>query len=505
MSVQPIADDGDAVVALVTPARDRVYELVDAIVDLRASLSGEFEERPDHCRTEAVDSLIALEKLEGWVSAVRNEMLVHACGTVPVSLAQETKVGDRSVGDIRATEIAAVLNMSANRARNVVHDARVLVCELKQTNQMLESGDITEYKSRIVAEGFTQLSTRFKNSKTPMPTDLPSRFERRALTRAALQTNGELKRTVAKSVAMLAPLDDANVRAQERLERHVSLQDGPNGMSWLNAYLPSVEASRVYQVLTHSARNDKSLSGSQQVRMADALVRIIDGTSEVSAGLRNRAAELQVMVSYDNLEGVALGNPEARLVGEIASTGLLVEGQDLLKLVGDAKFRRLVFNPTTGQLLDFGRTTYQPPAHLRDHVTTRDVTCRTPGCDRPARYCDVDHIVAYDDGGQTIDSNLATLCRTHHLLKTHGDWKYEIDEQGQASWKLPGTISKTKLLDNHFNDLALSAGTLMVMNSPMYRETNDRIYDSSTRMSVIQGRRKTDKVHRDEDDDPPPF
>ena len=505
MSVHPIALDDDVVIALVTPARDRVYELVDAIVELRAGIGVEFEERPDHCGTDAVDALTALEKLDGWVSAVRNEMLVHACGTVPISLAQETKVGDRSVGDIRATEIAAVLNVSANRARNVVHDARVLVCDLKQTNQMLESGDISEYKSRIVADGFAQLSTRFKNSKTPMPTDLPARFERRALARAALQTIGELKRTVAKSVAMLAPLDDATIREQERLERHVSLQDGPNGMSWLNAYLPTVEASRVFQVLTHSARNDKSLSGSQQARMADALVRIIDGTSEVSAELRNRAAELQVMVSYDNLEGVALGNPEARLVGEIVSTGLLIEGQDLLNLVGDAKFRRLVFDPTTGQLLNFGRTTYQPPTNLRDHVTARDVSCRTPGCDRPARYCDVDHIVAYDEGGETTESNLATLCRTHHLLKTHGEWRYEIDDQGRAKWQLPGSISKVKLLDNHFNDLALSPGTLAMMNSPMYRESNDRIYDSTTRMSVNQGRRTIDKLHRGEDDDPPPF
>ena len=505
MSVQPIADDGNVVVALVMPARDRVYELVDAIVELRAGMGVEFEERPDHCRAEAVDALMVLEKLDGWVSAVRNEILVHACGTVPISLSQETKVGDRSVGDIRATEIAAVLNVSANRARNVVHDARILVCELNRTNQMLESGNISEYKSRIVAEGFTQLSTRFKNSKTPMPSDLASRFERRALGRAELQTIGELKRTVAKSVAMLAPVDDATIRAQERLERHVSLQDGPNGMSWLNAYLPSVEASRVYQVLTHSARNDKSLSGSQQARMADALIKIVDGTSEVSPELRNRAAELQVMVSYENLEGVATGNPEARLVGEIASTGLLVEGQELLDLVGDAKFRRLVFDPVTGQLLDFGRTTYQPPANLRDHVTARDVSCRTPGCDRPARYCDVDHIVAYDDGGETKDLNLATLCRTHHLMKTHGEWRYELDDQGRAQWKLPGSISKTKLLDNHFNDLALSAATLATMNGPMYRDGNDRIYDSSTRLGSMAIRDESSNSENAGKDDPPPF
>ena len=45
--------------------------------------------------------------------------------------------------------------------------------------------------------------------------------------------------------------------------------------------------------------------------------------------------------------------------------------------------------PETGQLLDYGRETYRPPASLRDHVRGRDPTCRAPGCSRPARYADL--------------------------------------------------------------------------------------------------------------------
>ena len=129
-----------------------------------------------------------------------------------------------------------------------------------------------------------------------------------------------------------------------------------------------------------------------------------------------------------------------QIVGEIRSTGLLAEGRQLFKLLDDAKFRRILINPDTGGLLDFGRQTYRPPKSLRPYVKMRDKTCRAPGCVRNARYCDLDHIKSWDSGGNTRKDNLASLCRTHHLLKTHGDWQYEITPEGKARWTLPGQV-----------------------------------------------------------------
>ncbi|MGA8252679.1 MAG: DUF222 domain-containing protein, partial [Mycobacterium sp.] len=34
---------------------------------------------------------------------------------------------------------------------------------------------------------------------------------------------------------------------------------------------------------------------------------------------------------------------------------------------------------------------YTPSAKLADFVRCRDLTCRAPGCDRPATQCDLDH------------------------------------------------------------------------------------------------------------------
>ncbi|WP_347954606.1 HNH endonuclease signature motif containing protein [Gordonia aichiensis] len=58
--------------------------------------------------------------------------------------------------------------------------------------------------------------------------------------------------------------------------------------------------------------------------------------------------------------------------------------------------------------------------------------CTTPGCDRAAWKCDLDHVVEFNHaepaaGGATCPCNLNPKCRHHHLIKTHcAGW---IDEQ----------------------------------------------------------------------------
>ncbi|EUA53130.1 HNH endonuclease family protein [Mycobacterium intracellulare 1956] len=66
---------------------------------------------------------------------------------------------------------------------------------------------------------------------------------------------------------------------------------------------------------------------------------------------------------------------------------------------------------------------YVPSRALADFVRCRDLTCRWPGCDRPATSCDVDHTIPYAAGGPTHASNLKALCRTHHLVKTFWGWQ----------------------------------------------------------------------------------
>jgi hypothetical protein len=43
---------------------------------------------------------------------------------------------------------------------------------------------------------------------------------------------------------------------------------------------------------------------------------------------------------------------------------------------------------------------------LAEFVRCRDLTCRFPGCEQPAEFCDIDHTVPYQVGGPTHPSNL---------------------------------------------------------------------------------------------------
>ncbi|WP_162938390.1 HNH endonuclease signature motif containing protein [Mycobacterium kyogaense] len=60
---------------------------------------------------------------------------------------------------------------------------------------------------------------------------------------------------------------------------------------------------------------------------------------------------------------------------------------------------------------------YRPSAALDRFVRSRDLTCRFPGCDRPATHADIDHTVPYP-AGATHPANTKCYCRQHHLLKT---------------------------------------------------------------------------------------
>jgi Domain of unknown function (DUF222) len=108
---------------------------------------------------------------------------------------------------------------------------------------------------------------------------------------------------------------------------------------------------------------------------------------------------------------------------------------------------------------------YRPSAQLQRFVRCRDMTCRFPGCDQPAQFCDVDHTVPYPLG-LTHPSNLKCLCRKHHLLKTFwsgpNGWRDRQHPDGTITWIAPSghtylTRPGSRLL---FPALCLSTGEL---------------------------------------------
>lgn len=88
---------------------------------------------------------------------------------------------------------------------------------------------------------------------------------------------------------------------------------------------------------------------------------------------------------------------------------------------------------------------YQFSEKQRWQIRGRDGICRFPGCTSSAWRTDIDHVVPYDDGGETDIHNAQCLCRRHHNLKTRRIVSCEMDPDTFAvKWTMPdGSILYT--------------------------------------------------------------
>jgi hypothetical protein len=85
-----------------------------------------------------------------------------------------------------------------------------------------------------------------------------------------------------------------------------------------------------------------------------------------------------------------------------------------------------------------------PSAAQRRFVKHRDRSCRHPNCGRPVGRVDLDHVVAYGDGGATDCDNLCCLCRRHHRLKTHAPgWRFVLTADGRLRVTTPSGVTRT--------------------------------------------------------------
>jgi hypothetical protein len=105
------------------------------------------------------------------------------------------------------------------------------------------------------------------------------------------------------------------------------------------------------------------------------------------------------------------------------------------EIAADGTWRRLLTDPESGRLLDYGHRTYTPPAGLAAHVRARDLYCRSPICRQLAATADLDHTIPHDQGGPTAEHNLNSGCRHDHRVKTHAPgWTVEQHADARLTW-----------------------------------------------------------------------
>lgn len=148
----------------------------------------------------------------------------------------------------------------------------------------------------------------------------------------------------------------------------------------------------------------------QLIDMADFALKNSDRLP-LSGGER---AQVRLVVSLETLQGAQGALPVQSDYGTVYPVSAT------RALAKDCLLRRIVTDPLTGRPLDVGRAERIFPLRSRIALTTTHSTCQwEDGCDRPARWCQIDHHQAWYEGGATDIDNGRPLCRRHNLEKEH--------------------------------------------------------------------------------------
>lgn len=396
-----------------------------------------------------IEAIVGFDRMTSWAAARQARLLAELTArrpADPVPNEDGVSVGSRFVPD----EVGVALHLSRGAAAGRVGTACRLLQVLPATHALWEAGRIDTVKARTIDEATGVL-----------PDDVAVAVEARVLPRAPEQSLAQLKAALARAILAVDPAGAADRHRAARRDRRVYVQPEPDGMGSLGALLTASDAQGAYSWLTRLARGlGADDPRPMDARRADLLADLLNGrlvtaveTTDTGPGTAAPTATVpdgglasprwlrpvtpgkplvQITIPYSTLTGADDG--PADLVGHGPIPADLARE---IALGDGSVWRRLITDPLSGALLDYGRTTYHPPAALADHVRARDQYCRFPHCRRRATDAELDHAVAWADGGDTSAASLHAFCLHHHKLKHHAGWRVEAHPDGRLTWITP--------------------------------------------------------------------
>jgi len=162
-----------------------------------------------------------------------------------------------------------------------------------------------------------------------------------------------------------------------------------------------------------TADDDRPAAQRQAEALADACGYVLDHGDLPQSG--GRRPHLNVLIRLDDLEN--------RARGAILDFGGTVSPESLRMLACDAAVIPIVLNGQ-GQPLDVGRLSRAIPDGIRRAVAARDGGCAR--CGRPPSWCEVHHILPWEDGGETKVDNCVMVCKVCHRLVHHSEWQVRL-------------------------------------------------------------------------------
>ena len=311
-------------------------------------------------------------------------------------------------------EVGAALRISQGLAASRLRYGRAMRERLPKVAELFRAGEI----------GFLLFATIVFRTDLIEDPALMARVDAELaanVTRWPSMSRGRLAGAVDK-IVVKADRDAVRQRIKSQSDREVYIGERTDGLCELSGTVLQPDGMALDErlnalaatVCPHDPRT-------RDQRRADALGALAAGAdrlgcrcarSDCAAGARPPAGPvvIHVIAEQASLNGSGPGS-------EMAADGLITP-ELIAELAGTAKLVPLVH---PGDAAPEPR--YTPSKALADFVRCRDLTCRWPGCDRPAHDCDLDHTVPYSEGGPTHAGNLKCYCRTHHLVKTFYDWR----------------------------------------------------------------------------------
>jgi hypothetical protein len=318
-------------------------------------------------------------------------------------------------------DIAVRLSLSEGSVTALVRRGELLLDRAPTVWSVFREGEISAQNAACVADVLESL---------PVDPTTDARVAVRALELARLVPTRFRERLRAFR-DRVHPEAQRERHERARAARRAWLDHDVDGMAWLGAHLTSVDAETAWQRVDGIARELATCDG--EARTLDQLRA--DAIADILTGRNDPATEPRVTVGVLVPVLTLLGKDDApaTLDGRIP-----IDAETARRLATHApSFHRILTHPISSAVVDVDRTSYRPPADLARLLALRDVTCRHPGCGRPARGCDIDHTIDWATGGTTSVRNLAHLSRRHHTLKHRTRWKVEQTREGIIRWTSP--------------------------------------------------------------------
>ncbi|NPC97120.1 HNH endonuclease signature motif containing protein [Nocardioides sp. zg-DK7169] len=388
--------------------------------------------------------VLILEAALVWAAMHPEESVADAApttglvfGELAVPLAGE---GTPLVAEFAPMELGAALGMSTDAARSLVGDALELAHRLKRTWRLVRAGEVPAWKARRVA----QLTTT-------LPRDGAEFVDRQLAAFVGKIGWAGIERLVDQARVTFDPEGAERQRREAADGRRFDVRTREathDGTVHVEGVLDLADAIDLDTAIRQGAEELSALGSTESLDVrrsmaAGELARrqlAFDLRAEAGEGAASVVKPRQVVI-HVHLSAAAISRGEAG-IAHVEETRSIVSTQQVRDWCsGDAQ---VVIKPVIDLEAHHHTDAYAIPDRLADQTRLGQPVCAFPWCERPARRCDTDHVIAHGDGGPTCSCNLAPLCRRHHRAKTHTAWAYDKTDAATYLWRSPHGLHLVK-------------------------------------------------------------